>query len=68
MPHYDKFLDFHFDIYYQGPVKKWLCVSHSFFLLLTENKNGKITMAKWKDDNDGNYSHDCTALKCEAYI
>lgn len=38
------------------------------FLLLTENKNGKITMAKWKDDNDGNYSHDCTALKCEAYI
>ena len=25
-------------------------------------------MAKWKDDNDGNYSHDCTALKCEAYI
>jgi len=22
MPHYDKFLDFHFDIYYQGPVKK----------------------------------------------
>lgn len=45
MPHYDKFLDFHFDIYYQGSVKKKMVMCKSqLFLLLTENKNGKMTM------------------------
>lgn len=67
MPHYDKFLDFHFDIHYQGPTKKMVMCKPQLFLLLTENKNGKMTMAKWKDDNDGN-SHDCKALKYEQCI